>query len=254
LVYPESLFSLLSILLLLVILLFIREGDWKNVVAALLLSGLMALCRPTHLGLGASLVGALALSQVFIRDNSLARKRGFIILTVALLGTLAFTAAYFRYIETVTSDFFSAMKSQEGFGRKWSFYWEHFYAPKTLNGSDNIFAWEIQCFYLPLIATGIFASWHSFRRQLQGAAFYIFWICVLFAGAHVGANILTHPRFYALGRHVMSQPFLFIFLAILTNSAPRTYFTKVGAGFYVLASFVYLTMTWERFAKGSWIG
>lgn len=289
LAYTESLYGFLGILLMTGLLDWLQppassSSSFTRVGAALTIvmsAGLMALARPSYFIVFAIVVGFMGIyglqfltskpSAGSQRSETKGQHRRFnLALGLLVLATGGFTAGYFMYLDQVTGSPFASLEAQKNFDRSFGFYWQHFIKPATLNGSDNIFVWEIQAFWLPMFMAALFALYRPWRDWLdgKGAGFYVFWFATFFTGAHIAANVFTHPRFYSLGRHVLAQPFFFVALAFAIealqrhNGSPSTKArSKVSSKalryfvwFYLFASFVYLAMFWGRFAKGSWIG
>ncbi|MCX6119395.1 MAG: mannosyltransferase family protein, partial [Proteobacteria bacterium] len=169
------------------------------------------------------------------------------------LGAFVVLSGYFYF---QLGDFFANSKTHDMWGRKFGFYWQLIYSPKSVGGSEQVLMWDLIGFYLPLFLVA-FSGFKLFGSAEERAKYSscledpIYWLCLLLSAAHCGAAFLSYPIFASTARHVMAIPCIFycsarIFKAWKPNPRILVALVIISAVFYL--------RWWARFGKGSWIG
>lgn len=266
LAYTESLFSLLSLLLLTQACAYLEQKSRLHLGWCGLYAALLALTRPSFYPFLA-VATVFAILYFFLYSGSYRHPRAqtqrlLILLSTLVTSSLAATALFFWYLKEQRGSFFAAITAQKDWGRQLGLHWQLLTNPRCLNGSKEVLTWELHAFYGPMIIAGLMIFWQVRQAQklqprnlpVKLSDIFLFWFAVLYTGFHTAVQFLTYDRFYSIGRHVLSLPFFFIALAFIIDgfqdSKQRTALLK----FYSFASFVYLCMFWHRLALGSWMG
>jgi hypothetical protein len=268
--YPESLFSLLSALCLLMSLKFFSGPSMRTGLSLFSVTALMSASRPILLQLLAAGVGSIVTTLILFRHQeniTSFRRTSLRWLSITGSATALGYAPYGYYCWQKFGNFFQPFSAQSAWDRKFGFYWTLITNPVSVSSSDNILTWDIQAFYLPSLLIVLFLFHKSRNESLMQnkespvtlntsdpSRSFLIVFCLMVAAAHSAIAFLTYPIFMSLARHVFSTPLFFIgATAVIHDIIPAKPRKKI-LGFYILVSVLYLVNFWTRFGKSSWMG
>lgn len=268
LAYSESLFSLISVLL--VWHGISGSGDDPKVeqrgywfIQAMLMT-LLSLGRPVLPQLLAAIAAGIIGLKLQKRSLGISI---WIAVTYAIAGVAGY-AIFGLHTLQMFQDFWQPFHAQAFWDRHLGLNWSLFIAPHSTGGSPNVLTWDLLAFYLPPagLIYGMVSAWRGSSSLPAGKvavrdslpSFFMFF-SLAFASAHSLIAFLSYPEFMSLGRHVWGTPWVYVGFGLLVHQYPirslatRRWVVPTLWGLVVVSS-IYLFHWWIRYSRGSWIG
>lgn len=270
LAYAESLFALLCSIYLLCGWNYLNSNISRTKAWHLLVfCFLMGFTRPIFLQFTLALSIACLLISHFQKKSLLTeipRAKLVRFWGASVTGVTLAMVAFGVFCQQTFGNFWQPFDAQTYWDRKFGFYWQLIVSPKSVSESDNVLNWDLQAFYLPVLAVFYFA-WRAFGKRnvvlgqdlhstsrAQSATTLLLWMCALFAAAHAAIAFFSYPIFMSIGRHVFSIPPFFIVVgAALTLVTKEKTRNRLGT-FYVVYSAAFFVYWWSRYAREGWLG